>query len=889
MDWLRQSLHRFRSFFRGPQLDRELDAEMATHLEFAIEENIQRGMPRAEARRHALIRFGGSQQAREQHREARGLAALEALLQDLRFGFRMLWRSRGFSILAILCLTLGIGANAAVFSWIEGLLFRPYPLVSHQERLFALTGTARGESDPDYLSWPDFIDLQKNCTLLDTLFVTKITGTTLSIGERAEVTRGSIVSANYFDALGVRPMLGRGFEPSENVGSKAHPVAVISYQLWQRRFKGDREIIGKTQRLSGVVHTIVGVAPEGFYGTFVGWAMNFWVPASMEDLFEAGGYKLEDRGARWIEAYVQLKPGVTREQAQQEISAIAKRLETDYPATNRGRGIQLWPLWQTPFNNAGALLPTLEIMLAVVVFVLLIACANVGNLLLVRSFARRHEMTVRLAIGAGRGRLSKQLFTEGLVLSTLGAAGGLLLAHWCRHALVLLLPARGGVSMHLPGEIDWRVLALGAGICLIATLIVGLVPAFQTRNLDLAGVLKAESFGVVGAGARAWVRSSLVVLQVSLSFLLLVGAGLLMQSLQKIRTTSPGFTTNAVLSTGVPLVAAGYDVPRAKAFEDELIHRIQALPGVQSAAFARLEPLGYGTYSSSPIAVDGYQPPPDEQPSVEYNQVGPAYFATMGIPLISGREFTRADDEKAALVAVVNQTMVTRYWRGQNPVGQRLQVKGQWLQVVGVAADSKYSSMRESAKPFFYVPLLQDFVMGGGLNIRTTLPLRTIEAELAREVHALDANLALYEMITLQEQVDRSTSPQQVAVTLVGVLGGLALLLAAIGLYGVMSYTVSQSKRELGLRMALGAGPSDLLRLVLSRGLTLTASGVLVGAVAALALTSLLGNLLFNVSPRDPLAFGSAFALLMLVSVAACFLPAWRAMRVDPMIALRYE
>jgi predicted permease len=889
MSWMRAWSQRLAGLFQKQQRDAELAEELESHLQLNIEDNLRAGMSPEAARRDALIKLGGIEQTKQVYREQRGLPMIETAIQDLRFGLRMLWRSPGFSILAILCLTLGIGANAAVFSWMEGLLFRPYPMVAHQERLLALGGTARGEFRGTSLSWPDFLDLQRNCTLLDTLFVTKITGTTLNIGERAERTTGSIVSANYFDALGVHPILGRGFEPSENVGSQAHPVAVISYQLWQRRFKGDREIIGKTQRLSGVLHTIVGVAPEGFYGTFVGWAMNFWVPASMEEVFEDGGYKLEDRGARWIEAYVRLKPGVTREQAQQEISAIAKRLEVDYPATNRGRGVQLWPLWQTPFNNAGTLLPTLEIMLAVVVSVLLIACANVGNLLLVRSFARRHEMTVRLAIGAGRGRLLRQLFTEGLILSALGAAGGLFVAHWCRNALVLLLPARGGISMHLPGEIDWRVMALSAGICLIATLLVALVPAFQTRNLDLASALKAESHGVVNTRGRAWVRSGLVVLQVSLSFVLVVGAGLLMQSLQKIRTTSPGFTTHAVVNTAVPLVAAGYDVQRAKTFENELVNRIQALPGVESAAFARVQPLGYGTYSSSPITVDGYQPPPEEQPSVEYNEVGPAYFATMGIPLVSGREFTRVDDEKAALVAVVNQTMAARYWRGQNPVGQRLQVKGNWVRVVGVAVDSKYSSMREPATPFFYVPLLQDFVRGGGLNIRTTLPLRTIEAAVAREVRALDPNLALYEMITLQEQVDRSTSPQQVAVTLVGVLGGLALLLAAIGLYGVMSYAVSQSTRELGLRMALGAGPSDLLQLVLSRGLTLTASGVLLGAVAALGLTRLLANFLFKVSPRDPLAFGSAFVLLMLVSVAACFLPAWRAMRIDPMVVLRDE
>ncbi len=717
--------------------------------------------------------------------------------------------------------------------------------------------------------------------------MSKITGSTLNIGDHAEITTGSIVSANDFDAIGVHPLLGRGFAPGEDVGSTAHPVAVISYQLWRNRFKGDPQIVGKTQPLNNVPQTIIGVAPEGFYGTFVGWAMNFWVPASMEETFESGGYKLQDRGARGIEAYLRLKPGVTRAQAQEEISAIAARLENTYSATNRGRGIRLWPLWQTPFNNAGTLLPTLEIMLAVGAFVLLIACANVGNLLLVRSFARRHEMTIRLAIGASRTRLLKQLLTEGLILSTLGAAGGLLVAYWCRHALVLLLPTRSGVAMYLPGEIDWRVMSLSAGICLIATLIVGLVPAFQTRNINLAGALKVESTGVVGARGRAWVRSGLVVFQVCLSFVLVVGAALLLQSLQKIRTTSPGFSTTNVVETGVSLISAGYDVPHAKTFQEELIARVRALPGVESAAFARLTPLDYGTYSSTPIAVDGYQPTPEEQSSVDYNQVSPDYFATLGIPLLSGREFTRADDENAALVAIVNRTMAARYWRGQDPIDRRLQVKGRWVRVIGVAADSKYESMRESPKPFFYVPLLQDFEREPALYIRSAQPLQSISAALLREVHALDGNLALYEMITLQEQVDRSTSPQLVAVTLVSILGGLALLLAAIGLYGVMSYAVAQANRELGLRMALGAGAADLFRRVISRGLRLTALGILCGATAGLVLTRLFGKLLYNVSPNDPLAFALAVAVMMITSVAACLLPAWRATRTDPGRVLR--
>src|SRR2546426_8875222 len=883
----RTFLQRLVALFRRRQLEHDLDEELRSHLRMAVELNLRKGMSAEDARREALRSFGGVEQTKENYRDQRGLPMIETTLQDLRFGLRMLRRSPGFSALAILCLTLGIGANAAVFSWVEGILFRPYPAVAHQEQLLALTGTARGESGPTGLSWPDLLDLQRSCTLFDSFIVTKIMGTSLSIGDRAEVTTGSIVSANYFDAIGVHPILGRGFEPGEDVGRNAHPVTVISYQLWKGRFKGDPQIIGKTQRLNGVLHTIVGVTPEGFYGTFVGWAMQFWVPASMEETFEAGGYKLEDRGARWIEAYVRLKPGVTLAQAQQEISAVAQRLEAEYPATNRGRAIRFWPLWQTPFNNAGTLLPTLEIMLAVVVFVLLIACANVGNLLLVRSFARRHEMSVRLAIGAGQARLWKQLLTEGLVLSLFGAAGGLLLAHWCRPALVLLFPARGGVQMHLPGEIDWRVLALSVAVCLATTLLMGLVPALQTGKIDLAQSMKMESTGVVGGRGRAWVRSGLVLVQVSLSFVLLVGTGLLMQSLLKVRNASPGFNTRGVLDTAIDLVSAGYTPARAQTFQDALLERVRSLPGVESAAFAKMTPLSYVSSATAPIVVDGYTPPPEESPTVDYNEVGEDYFVTMGIPLVGGREFTRADDEKGALVAVVNETMAQRYWQGRDPLGQRLQLKGRWMQVVGIAKDSKYSSVRERPTPFFFVPVRQNSLRAAILNIRTPLAPQTMATAIAREVHALDANLAPYEVITLQEQLERSTSPQMVAVTLVGILGGLALLLAAIGLYGVMSYAVSQSTRELGLRMALGADTSNVLRLVMSRGLALTAGGVLLGAVIALALTRLLGNLLYNVSPRDPLAFGSALAVMTIASLAACFLPAWRPPRTDPARTLR--
>src|SRR5438067_13109550 len=742
MPQLRAWFSRFIGLFEKRKRDEQMRDEMQTHLELLTQRKIAEGMEPGAARTAALREFGGLEQIKEAAREQRVWLSADQFWQDLRFGARMLLRTPGFSALAILCLTLGIGTNAAVFSWIEGILIRPYPLVAHQDRMFALNATTRGAPGYTGLSYPEFLDFEKSATLFDSFIVDRIMGTTLSVGDRAERASGGIVSANYFDALGVQPILGRGFRPEEGKGRNAHPVTVISYRTWQERYGGDPNIIGRTQILNGVQHTIIGVAPEKFHGTFIGYSFSFWVPTSMQETFDTTGYKLEDRGARWIEGYAFLKAGVTRQQADAELRAISQRLEKDYPETNRGRDLSLAPLWRTPFNQAGNMTSTLAITMAVVFFVLLIACANVSNLLLARSLLRRHEMTMRLALGAGRRRLIKQLFTEGFLLALIAAAGGIAVAYCCRNALVLSFPPPlPGIVIDLPGRIDWRVLVASVAICIGATMLFALMPAIHASHVDLASALKTDGGGVVAGSNRSRLRSALVLVQVSLSFVLLAGTVLLLHSLPRMQKTRPGFSPDVTVC-GADLVSAGYNLERAKAFDTELVDRVREIPGVESVTLSRLQPFSYGVFSTAPLMIDGYQPAPDEQLNSSYLEVGEDYFKTLGIPIVAGREFQRTDDENAVPVAVVNETMASKYWPGKNPIGQRLKVKDRWLQIVGVAKNVKYENKLELPRTFFYVSMRQNFLESNALLIRTRETPGAIRAALAREMQSLDANLA---------------------------------------------------------------------------------------------------------------------------------------------------
>jgi predicted permease len=868
--------------------DDDFDEEARFHLDQRTAEYVRGGMTAAAARRAALRRFGSVALAKDRTRDADRVRWVDDFRRDLGYGLRTLWRSPGFSLIAILCLTLGMGANAAVFSWIEGILLRPYPLVVDQDRLFAVVGTNRGNGSNDAdVSWPDWLDLQRSRRLVEAFIAEKITGTTLSVGDRAERVPGSMVSANYFDALGVHPILGRAFLPGEDTGRNAHPVTVISYQAWQERFHGDPSVVGKTQMLNGLPFTIVGVAPKGFYGTFVGYAFQFWVPASMQPQFSAGVYKLDDRSALWIEGFVRLKRGVTIDQAQAELSATMARLERDYPATNRGRGIRLLPLWQTPFNGAAAMLPALSVALVVVLAVLLIACANVGNLLLVRAFARQQEMTIRQSIGAGRSRLVRQLLTEGLILSAIAGVGGFVIATWLRDALAVLTPPRNGVLLRFAGELDWRVLALSAGVCVLSTLLFALVPALLASRINLADALRSQAGSIVGSRRAAWVRSTLVVVQIALSFVLLVGAGLLIRSVQAMRAASPGFATDDVLTTSIDAFTAGYSAERARVFQDELVDRVRAIGGVRSAAFSVTTPFSYASIASAAIAVDGYDAPRDQQPTVDYNTVGPGYFETLGIPIVSGRGFTRADDSTSAPVAIVDDTMASQFWRGADPVGSRVRLNGQWRRVVGVVHSIKMRNFSDPSTPYLYVPLRQNPSPVVSLQIRTPLTPGAIRPLLAPAIHVLDSNIAPGEIITMREQVERTTASQLVALTMLTVFGGLALVLATIGLYGIMAATVAQNTRQLALRMALGANATHVLGFVLRGGLTLTALGLIVGGACAFETTHLMGYLLYRVGPRDPYVFAAALVGISVSAAAACIVPALRAARTDPLEALR--
>jgi macrolide transport system ATP-binding/permease protein len=823
---------------------------------------------------------------------------MQTLWQDLRYGVRMMVKQPGFTLIAVLTLALGIGANGVIFSLVNALLLRPLPVDRPQE-LAAVFTSDFSSGDFGGSSYPDYADFRARNQSFAGLVSYQPQPLSLNIDGTNERAFGEIVSGNYFTVLGLKPTLGRGFLPEEEQKPGAAPVAVISHKLWQTRFGGDPATVGRSVKLNGQPFTIVGVAPENYAGLIRGIAVDWWVPAMMVDQLVPGSRNLTERGNRGLLIMGRLKPGVTVTQAQAEFNNIAAQLYKEWPQQwenirRQGRSISLVP------ESEARVMPGLRtplviftaLLMTVVGLVLLIACANVANLLLARAAARRKEIAIRLSLGAGRGRLIRQLLTESVLLALLGGSAGLALAVWGADLLMAFKPPTPiPIEINLHG--DWRVFGFMFGLSLLTGIVFGLVPALAASRPDVTASLKDNS----GAGSgRGRLRGALVVVQVALSLLLLICAGLFLRSLRNASAIDPGFDADNLLAMTMDLEQQGYDEARGKQFNAQLLDRVRALPGVVSASLTDSLPLGLDGARRG-ITIEGYSAQPGESTELHSSTVAPGYFETLRIPLLQGRTFETQDRPEAPGVVLINEAFARRYWPGQPPLGKRIQMgavregtnNAPHLTVVGVVKDGKYTSLGEEATPFFYLNLAQRYASSPTLIVRTNGNPTDLLATVRNEVTTLDKSLPLFDVKTMRQHLGIALLPARLAGSVLGVFGLVALLLAAAGIYGVMAYAVAQRTREIGIRMALGADSLAVLRLVVQQGMTLVLIGLAIGLAAAFALTHLLKSLLFGVSTVDPVTFAGIALLLTLVALLACWIPARRATKVDPMIALRCE
>jgi putative ABC transport system permease protein len=812
---------------------------------------------------------------------------MQTLFQDLRYGFRQLLKRPGFTFLAIISMALGIGANTAIFSLVDTVVFRPLP-VRNASELQELYGTLHNGADYTIQSYLNYKDYRDRNQVFSGLIAYRIVVASLSHHGNNERVWGTVVSWNYFDVLGVQPALGRGFLPEEDQTPNSHPVVVLSYGCWQKRFSADPAIVGRTVSLNNVVFTVVGVAPKGFIGTEVAYAPEMWVPMMMGPVIEPGSKWLEQRDSDNLFVVGRLKPGVTKAQAEASLKAVTLQMGKEHPAENAGRGIELIPpgLFLPEIRNS--IFAFAAVLTAVGALVLLLACVNLANLLLARATERRKEIAIRLAVGASRARLVRQLMTESVMLSLLGASCGVLVAAWINQLVrAIKLPTDFALVFDL--RIDWRVIAFTLALSVLTGLVFSLIPALQSSKPELVPALKDESS--LAGFRRSRLRNSLVVAQISLSLVLLVSAGLIVRSLQEAQRMRPGFNPENAVALSFDVGLQGYDEPKGRAFQKQVLERIRALPGVESAALTDNIPLSLN-YSNTTIYLEG-QPTvsSSELPLAIPTSVSPDYFRTMGIAL-RGRDFTEHEDKLEMRVAIVNETFARRFFPGQEAIGKRFNFNGPdkpFWEIIGVCGDGKYNSLGEESKPALFRPQLRDYNTTVSLVARTKSDPRTALAAMQRELRNLDATLPLYEVKTLTEHMKIPLFPARMAAGALGSFGVLALVLAAVGIYGVMSYVVAGRTREIGLRMALGAQSWNVRSLILRQGMTLALIGSVIGLAIAFGATRLLKSVLYGVSASDPVTFLGVTFLLAAVALFACWLPARRATRIDPMIALRAE
>jgi putative ABC transport system permease protein len=884
MRWIYKLPLRLRSVFRKQRVESELNDELRFHLEKQIEENIAGGMPPEEARYAARREFGGIEQMKEECRDSWGVRMISEVGQDLHYGLRQLRRNPGFTIIAVLTLAIGIGASTTVFSVVNAVLLRPLPYVNPGRLVAVLQGKGSGPVAP-----ANFKDWQAQNRVFQEMGAAEWWEPNLQENDKSERVMGLHLTPEVLHLLGVQPLLGRVFTPEEGERGREH-VVVLSYGLWQRGFGGDQAVLGAVVRLNGEPYTVVGVMPEGFkFAPFWAARAEIWAPLVLGD-------KSADRMAQSLRIFARLKDGVTLQQARSEMEGITSRLEKQFPGTNRD--VAVVPLQE---KVVGDVRPALLVLLGSVAFVLLIGCANVAHMLLARSAAREREMALRAAIGASSRRLVRQLLTESVVLALLGCLGGLVLAAWGIRLVIAASPP------DLPGveaiSMDWRVLMFTLGVSVLTGVLFGLAPAIQASSLDLNQSLKESGRGATTGMRRRSFRSLLVMSEFAMAAVLLAGAGLMIQSFIKVERIDPGFDSQHLLSAIISVAGTREEGPgRRSLFFQEAVERVAALPGVKSVSAINHLPLDGDEWDFHFAAGGRPLPRPVEAPHAIYRSIMPGYFRTMGIPLLRGRDITRNDNIGSPPVVIINEKLARQYWPGGDAVGQRLALYDNdqpvWYSIVGVAANSKQQDWTGLPQPEMYFPYLQtkmylESSSGWAKYITLVVRTGTDPAQLAPAVRnaiwELEKGVAVSKMESMDDVIAGSLSRPHLYVLLLSAFGGIALLLAAIGIYGVMSRYVASRTHEIGVYLALGAEPRAVLRLITRHGMTLAGIGIATGVIAGLGLTRFMARILYEVQPSDPLTFLMTSLVLIAVAFAACYIPARRAAKVHPMVALRYE
>jgi predicted permease len=803
----------------------------------------------------------------------------------------MLCKTPGFTVVAVLSLALGIGLNTASFSILNVLLIRPVPVVGEQDRLVWLRAP---------ISYPDYVDFQNQTTSFEGMAAA--TGTSefsLAAGAEPELIKGEYVTANYFAVLKTGALLGRTFAPGE--GQTPVPVVVLAEHLWRTRFASDQTIIGRQIALNGLNFTVVGVAPANFIGTEVGLNRELWVPLAMQPVLNPPAAskaadpieKVPERDRHWLAVFARLKAGVSRERAGAELTTVARHVAETYQGEASAetlRSVELLRMsgGMDPRDQAEAL-PLAAIVMAVVALVLLIACANIASLLLARAAGRRRETAIRQALGATRTRLVRQWLTESILLGVAGGVLGLLLALWANQLLLSFLKTTPLAALDL--GLDWRVLVFTLCISVATGIVFGMAPALQASRLDIATALKSDDAQRAGTRSSR-LRPAFVTAQLTLSVVLLIGAGLFIRSLQAANRIDPGFRVDRALLVPINLGLLRYQEPEGKNFYRSLLARVESQPGVERASLVRFTQLGFSFAQFQVFKEGGRASQTDEGLSTGFNVVGPNYFATMETPLIRGRDFAETDRQGAPGVVVLNETLAARLWPGEDALGKRVSVSGPagpFLQVVGIVRDGKYRSLAEPPHSYIYQPLLQSYDPSMTLVVRTKGEPQSVAAAVREQIRALEPNLPIAEIKTLRDQLDLSLFPSRLVAWTLGGFGVLALLLAAIGIYGVVNYSVTQRTREIGVRMALGATATDVLRLVLGEGFFVIGGGLVLGLLLAAVATRVIASFLYGVGTTDPLTFAGVPLLLALIALGAAAIPTVRATKVDPLVALRDE